>query len=586
MPNVWNIGNTTVRNPKRIENALKVFVEEGFSGNAKGSEIEARLHGKLKEREVLEFDGDSSDWNGRKWRAAFYQLGFISYERYNISGTQLSTDQFFHTIGLPEITSNYELTPAGRKLISASSIPEIEEIYTRQFVCYELPNALEGGFPDGSMKPFILLLQVLLLLQQGENDGLNKFETGLFVQKFRNHTPDLPQLIVDEVLEYRTQLAACSNARETRDLKQRYKNELRNEIGINPNSVVSDYSDTTFRYFSLSGLFSRIGQTIVIRANKLEFVQALLQTEPTFLFSTNPTQYLECLYKNNFYLPTDDKTFALQELGILKDGIRDRTNPLLAEANRLSITSNTGDIHRVRLKLIEYNNWEREEDFANEQQTPEAIADILNYLKVLNGESVPDGPEIDDRPAYFEWAVWRCFLAIDEIVSPVHSTRRFPVDQDFHPRNTAPGGGSDLLFEFDTYVLVVEVTLTTSHRQMAVESEPVRRHTVQYKELYPHKEVYCLFIAPAVDNNVAETFRIGVWYKHDEEEFVNIVPMNLSDFINAIEGLTTRRYSNFEFKNLIERCLVIRNFSAPEWKRAISSEVITWKNRIIGSSVA
>ena len=44
MPNVWNIGNTTVRNPKRIENALKVFLSEGFSGNAKGSEQEARLH--------------------------------------------------------------------------------------------------------------------------------------------------------------------------------------------------------------------------------------------------------------------------------------------------------------------------------------------------------------------------------------------------------------------------------------------------------------------------------------------------------------------------------------------------------------
>ncbi|HYX05599.1 MAG TPA: hypothetical protein VE912_02575, partial [Bacteroidales bacterium] len=60
MPNVWNIGNTTVRNPKRIENALKVFLEEGFSGNAKGSEIEARLHAKLKDREVLEFDGEPS----------------------------------------------------------------------------------------------------------------------------------------------------------------------------------------------------------------------------------------------------------------------------------------------------------------------------------------------------------------------------------------------------------------------------------------------------------------------------------------------------------------------------------------------
>ncbi|MAN04607.1 MAG: hypothetical protein CMI36_05320 [Owenweeksia sp.] len=581
MPNVWNIGNTTVRNPKRIENALRVFVEEGFSGNAKGSDIEARLHGKLKEREVLEFDGEPSDWNGRKWRAAFYQLGFISYEKYNISGNRLSPDQFFPSIGLPEITSNYEITPAGRKLISAGSIPEIEEIYTRQFVCYELPNALEGSFPDGSMKPFILLLQVLLLLQQGGHDGLNKFETGLFLQKFRNHTEGLPQQIVDEVLEYRRLLAACSNARESRELKHRYKEELGQEIGINPNSVVSDYSDTTFRYFSLSGLFSRIGQTIVIRSNKLAFVEVLLQSEPTFLFSTNPASYLEAYYKNNFPLPTDQKDFALQEVNTLKNGIRDRSNPLLAEANRLSLGSDIVDIQRVRLQLIEYNNWEREEDFANEQQTPEAIADILNYLKVLNGQSIPDGPEIDDRPAYLEWAVWRSFLAIDEIISPVHSTRRFPVDQDFHPRNTAPGGGSDLLFEFDTYVLVVEVTLTTSHRQMAVESEPVRRHTVQYKELYPDKDVYCLFIAPTVDNNVAETFRIGVWYKMDEEEFVNIVPMNLTDFINAIDGLTSRRYTNAEFKNLIERCLVIRNVRAPQWKLSISNEVNIWKSRIL-----
>jgi len=200
MPNVWNIGNTTVRNPKRIENALKVFVEEGFSGNAKGSEKEARLHGKLKEREVLEFEGVPSDWNGRKWRSAFYQLGFISYERYQIGDDRLSTSELFTRIGVPTITTGYELTPAGRKLIEVATIPEIDEIYTRQFVCYELPNSLEGNFPDGKMKPFILLLQVLKLLQSVGHDGLNKFETGLFLQKFQDHTAELPQEIVNQVL--------------------------------------------------------------------------------------------------------------------------------------------------------------------------------------------------------------------------------------------------------------------------------------------------------------------------------------------------------------------------------------------------
>ncbi len=581
MPKVWNIGNTTVRNPKRIENALKVFLEEGFSGNAKGSEIEARLHGKLKEHEVLEFDGEPSDWNGRKWRAAFYQLGFVSYDRYNVNDTKYTTNEFFDLISIPEVKHDFEITPAGRKLITAKSVSEIEEIYTRQFVCYELPNALEKGFPDGSMKPFILLLQVLMNLQQNNHDGLTKFETGLFIQKFRNHTLELPQEIVDEILTYRQQLADCKNAREVRELKNRYKEELRAEIGINPNSVVSDYSDTTFRYFSLSGLFSRIGQTLVIRANKMRFVESLLSSEPDFLFTKDPIEYFSHFYKNTFKLPTDDKEFALSEIEDLKNGIRDKRNPLLSEANKLTLESDIEDVRMIRFALIEYNNWEREEDFANEQQSETAIIDTLNYLKVLNGESVTDGPEIDDRPAYLEWAVWRSFLAIDDLVSPVHTTRRFPVDQDFHPRNTAPGGGADLLFEFETYVLVVEVTLTSSHRQMAVESEPVRRHTVQYKEQFPNKDVYCLFIAPAVDNNVAETFRIGVWYKGDEEEFVNIVPMNLSDFIVAIEILTNKKYHNSDFKTLIDRCLVFRNVRAPQWKTSISKEVNVWKERVI-----
>lgn len=583
MPNVWNIGNTTVRNPKRIENALKVFVEEGFSGSAKGSEREARLHDKLKEREVLEFDGEPSDWNGRKWRAAFYQLGFISYERYRVGDERLNTEELFNRIGLPEIKTGYELTPAGRKLITATSIPEIEEIYTRQFVCYELPSSLEGNFPEGQMKPFILFLQVLVLLQQGKYDGLNKIETELFLQKFRDHNNQLASMIVGEILEFRSALGV-KTGREKKKVIDEFLERTYTDVGLKIKSrSIKDYSDTTFRYFSLSGLFTRIGQTIIIRPNMQEFVDRLLDSEPIFIFENNPQDFLANFYTNTFPLPTDDREFALQEIENLKAGIRDRRNALLSQTNSLDEVSTLKEIQSLRFQLIEYNNWEREEDFANEQQQPEAIRDIINYLRVLNGETVADGPEIDDRPAYLEWAVWRSFLAIDDLISPAHLTRRFQVDQDFHPRNTAPGGGADLLFEFETYVLVVEVTLTTSHRQMAVESEPVRRHTVQYKEQFPNKDVYCLFIAPSVDNNVAETFRIGVWYKQDDEEFVNIVPMSLSDFISAMEALSIFKYSNGHFKNLIERCLVFRNVRAPQWKTNISNEVNVWRERIIAN---
>jgi len=73
---------------------------------------------------------------------------------------------------------------------------------------------------------------------------------------------------------------------------------------------------------------------------------------------------------------------------------------------------------------------------------------------------------------------------------------------------------------------VVEVTLTSSSRQEAAEGEPVRRHVAKEKAkiaAVSGKPVYGLFLARTIDNNTAETFRIGVWYSGDEPEFINIV---------------------------------------------------------------
>ncbi|MBL7891742.1 MAG: AlwI family type II restriction endonuclease [Bacteroidia bacterium] len=580
MPKVWNIGNTTVRNPKRIENALKVFVEERFSGNAKGKQAETRIHAKLKEKGVLEFDGKPSDWNGRKWRAAFYQLGFISYEKYKIGRDTFSPTDFFKQINENNITLPYQLTEAGRKLILATTVPQIEDIYLRQFACYEIPNSLERRFADGNLKPFILFVEVLKLLDDKHKGGLTKFETGLFIQKFRNHTSSLAKTILKEILEYRAKISKCKTAKEAKKVNAVYLKDLAKFSGINPSSVVGDYADTTFRYFSLSGLFTRIGDSIVIRPNKKEFVNQLLKTEPVFLFKTKPLEYFRIFYTNTQEIPTDNIKIALNEISSLRSNIRDTANPLFKKVSTLTEKSNPETVQNVRYELIEYNNWEREEEYAYEQQESKSVTEIIKYLKVLNNEKVEGNVIIDDKPAYLEWAVWRSFLSIDDITCRIHKTRRFPVDQDFLPRNTAPGGGSDLIFEFETYILVVEVTLTTSHRQMAVESEPVKRHTAQYKHLYPTKDVYCLFIAPNIDNNVVETFRIGTWYNADIEETVNVIPMSISDFIISIETLQKKKFHNSDFKILLDNCLTYRNTSAPKWKATIKSEVESWCQKI------
>src|SRR5215813_2157584 len=85
---VWNIGNTTVRNPSRIQEGLKLFAQE-FNGDVDGSDRERVFWNRLIEAEIVDTDAKTdSDWNGRKWRSCFVKLGFISGKKYSAFATR------------------------------------------------------------------------------------------------------------------------------------------------------------------------------------------------------------------------------------------------------------------------------------------------------------------------------------------------------------------------------------------------------------------------------------------------------------------------------------------------------------------
>ncbi|MEW5986933.1 MAG: AlwI family type II restriction endonuclease [Chloroflexota bacterium] len=61
----------------------------------------------------------------------------------------------------------------------------------------------------------------------------------------------------------------------------------------------------------------------------------------------------------------------------------------------------------------------------------------------------------------------------------------FTLDDDLQPFTTAPGKKADFEVEYNnTFILLVEVTLTSGARQYDTESEPVTRHIgrVQFEE--------------------------------------------------------------------------------------------------------
>ena len=173
-------------------------------------------------------------------------------------------------------------------------------------------------------------------------------------------------------------------------------------------------------------------------------------------------------------------------------------------------------INQVRYEIEEQISHKKEEHYALRQA--DEWQEIAAYMDLI--ASRKDRLRIDEdtelripraeAPAYLEWSLWRAFLAIDSLVNKPYNVRRFNVDQDFMPVSTAPGNGADLIAEFDDKVIVIEVTLSESSRQEAMEGEPVRRHVADLM-LQHDKPVYGLFIANRVDSNTAETFRIGRW---------------------------------------------------------------------------
>lgn len=119
-----------------------------------------------------------------------------------------------------------------------------------------------------------------------------------------------------------------------------------------------------------------------------------------------------------------------------------------------------------------------------------------------------------------------------------------------------------MVFEFENFVIVVEVTMSTNSRQEAMEGEPVRPHVADLV-MSNEKPVYGVFVANKIDSNTAETFRIGVWYnQNDEKMALRIVPFTLNQFSEYFKSM----FENEDVKPESFLCLFNECFEARDGK--------------------
>lgn len=559
LPKAWYLGNTTVRSPYRIKEALTVLSRSSLLGRLLGRENENEFATLLHNADVLTLSrivdnpqADVSDM-GRKWRAALTQLGFLTPDIDTLNRIGVNSEPY-------SITSN------GRRLISSESLQEEQECFLRALIAQQIPSSIERY---SNVTPFNPLRVVLSILNQLELSGLTPIikinEMASIVQLIG--TTDGLNDVIEVIRQYRI-LEEPLRGRE----RIRFENQIREEASTRVSSqnsdTLMDYADTNFRYLKLTGLFSERGRSICFAPHKRTLINQILNTSYEMLPNV---EYLNVFWQGAS-LPTDNSTGAVIEIMALSDLLIENGEHFeLPILEHLDIQ----DLSQLRMQLEE--RWRRlqENRFANEQAGQ--WQEIVQYLREFgnrNSRLIPRG----EAPAYLEWTLWRAFLAIDTLCNAPWDARRFRIDQDFLPISTASGNGPDMIFEFNDFVIVVEVTLTSSSRQEAAEGEPVRRHVASYVDRYEQlgKTVYGLFIANTIDTNTAETFRIGVWYRNDDSRLALwIVPMTITQFSDLFEAgfSNAGRLQPQILNQLLLQCRAQSNLDAPEWKRSIERQI-------------
>lgn len=554
--NIWLIGNTGMRNPWRIPSGFKVYVESNMVGRLRTPEDQVAF--KMLLARTGEIGGDlNKDVDAsitRKYRLMFNKYGFAYPE--------ITKKDGFKQDELGKVDT---ITPLGNAFYNADSVTAQQECFLRGLIV-PMEDLGEGK----TFSPLLWVLSVMLELEKRTGDTkINFIEFAICVQT-TNPNNDIGE-VVDHILTIR-------NERKNAENKKKYDRELTDKAYARyllKRDNFKGYADMNIRYLISSGIVKRSGRGLMLvpeyHTMAIELIKGTVSEEPL------KERYIRLC--NGAELPTDNVETANKVL-----------NDLIAELEYYKIPyeipdiplDNAKNVNIVRSNLKKDIDKFKEELYAQNQA--EQWEEIYEYMRLLIKN---DGREKDlgedysikvpksEAAAYMEWVLWRAFLAIDHTINKPYEARGFNIDQDYLPIGTAPGGGPDLVFEFERYIIVVEVTLSTNSRQEAMEGEPVRRHVADLV-MSNDKPVYGVFIANRIDSNTAETFRIGVWYNQNDERLtLKIVPFTLDQFSRYFKYMFCFKKPEPKiFLDLFDQCFVAKDGKGgPVWKRQIEQIV-------------
>ncbi|HSW75014.1 MAG TPA: AlwI family type II restriction endonuclease [Candidatus Saccharimonadales bacterium] len=553
----WNLGNTTVRNPERIKAGLKLL-KDNFEGRvfdlkAQQEFFEVLLAGGLIEGDPSQEKNKAA--SGRKWQSACNKLGLTTRTK--------------------RVNGVITVTAAGNALLSDDVVES--DVFLRQMLKIQLPSPTESKLDNAAIHPFYLVLSVAYRLLESGSRPLGKEEIALYIQSATNDNQT--EEIVSQINEYRE----ARDAIEGRIGKRRYflerltekaKELYADDFSTQKVGTLQDYSDTTARYSSITGVFTIGRQSLVIKEDQVNLAKALVEAGAPSLLDDDS---FEGVFHNPELpaLPTDDSSFLEHDIASLSQRLQQLSEQTGTQVSgREQVGDSVLQLKRRREDLEKELTSLKEVQFYRAQHDSDQVDDIKSLFESIEARETIGGS--DYRPAWAEWNVWRVFLSINTIANPVSETRGFKINSELFPVHHAKGGAADLCFKYDDGTIVpAEITLSTNERQFNMEGEAVKFHVKSIVENNQSNDVIGVFTAPDVHVATAHEFYGAEFYSQKMGGVVklNIVPLTFEQLQSLLPGqknscddgvaLVAKLHDLIEIKNEVQ--------DGAEWLNRIGS---------------
>lgn len=601
MLKAWSI-TTTVRNPERLRDFLVVF--KPLENKAWNNDTQESYQKLLIKNRLYGF-GNTQFYNG---------LTANIIKTINDTDSEISDEIIEEILRLKDYTDFamrgrqslnpltkfgfviirdgiLKITDLGRKLISSGK--DAGDVFLKSFIKWQIPNPANDDFDDSGdydVVPFIATLKLIsevnkIEIERGEKPkGISKREFSLFIPSLIKYT-DIENY-ARKVIELRD-LQKNKTKQERKEIRDNYRYQFAVEfLGTSDKAKTEklltnlrDYGDNTIRYFRLTK-FIRIrgnGFYIDLEPNRHTEIEALFESE--FYKSkqfADKEEYTAYMANDNLpILPWQTKA-KLSEIvnGVYADVKELQSNLGITVLDKKDISSMSendlifyiDDLRETRKNLQEKDNHVKSQPVAS-------ITQYIDHLEKIF--------EFENRPLMLEYLSTMGLHALNDAkeIKP-----NYPVGDDNEPTSTAPGGMADIECFYEDFNMICEVTMLNGRDQWFNEGQPVMRHLRDFEN--SNRNSYCIFIAPMIHTDSAETFHIAntIGYKGSKQK---IAPITIKQFVELLKTLKKMREENKQFthnnlKSLVDNIAEsANNINSDEWIANTQNIINSWSANLV-----